>query len=144
MTIRKLKKTESDFSAEMLYYPLPKKVIKDKSLSKYIENWGKDKFDIALVVETDNELVGAIWGRLLTDENRGFGYVDGSFRTSWKISGKLAGTFVFSIAGIIIHTIHPAGSLANITIYLYSSGNSAFCFMGWFSFYFTHLFRQGT
>jgi len=85
MSIRKLKNTESDFLADMLYEaifipegcdPLPKKVIKDKSLSKYIENWGKDKFDIALVMEGNNQLIGAIWGRLLTDENKGFGYVD--------------------------------------------------------------------
>jgi ribosomal protein S18 acetylase RimI-like enzyme len=85
MSIRKLKNTEFDFLADMLYEaifipeghdPLPKEVIKDKSLSKYIENWGKDKFDIALIVEVENRLVGAIWGRLLTDENRGFGYVD--------------------------------------------------------------------
>lgn len=85
MTIRKLKTSESDFLADMLYEaifipegtdPLPKEVIKDKSLSKYIQNWGKDKFDIALVMELDNQLIGAIWGRLLTDENKGFGYVD--------------------------------------------------------------------
>ncbi|MGK7396461.1 MAG: GNAT family N-acetyltransferase [Candidatus Cyclobacteriaceae bacterium M3_2C_046] len=85
MTLRELKKTESDFLADMLYEaifipeghdPLPQEVIMDKSLSKYIEKWGKDKFDIALVMEIDNQLVGAIWGRLLTDENKGFGYVD--------------------------------------------------------------------
>jgi len=85
MTIRQLRKKESDFLADMLYEaifipeghdPLPKEVIKDKSLFKYIENWGKDKFDIALVMELNNQLVGAIWGRLLTDENKGFGYVD--------------------------------------------------------------------
>ncbi|WP_299523707.1 GNAT family N-acetyltransferase [Winogradskyella sp.] len=85
MTIRKLRDTESDFLAEMLYEaifipeghdPLPKEILKEKSLSKYFENWGKDKFDIALVVESDNELVGAIWGRLFTGESKGFGYVD--------------------------------------------------------------------
>ena len=85
MAIRKLKISESDFLASMLYEaifipegtdPLPKAVIKDKSLSKYIENWGKDKFDIALVMEVESQLVGAIWGRLLTNENKGFGYVD--------------------------------------------------------------------
>lgn len=85
MTIRELKKNETDFLADRLYeaifipeghIPLPKEVIKDKSLSKYIDNWGKDKFDIALVVESENQLVGAIWGRLLTDEKKGFGYVD--------------------------------------------------------------------
>ncbi len=56
--------------------PLPKEVIKDKSLYKYIDNWGKDKFDIALVREVENQLLGAIWGRLLTCENKGFGYID--------------------------------------------------------------------
>lgn len=85
MTIRKLKNKESDFLADMLYEaifipeghdPLPKEVLKDKSLSKYVENWGKDKFDIALVMESDNQLVAAIWGRLLTDENKGYGFVD--------------------------------------------------------------------
>jgi ribosomal protein S18 acetylase RimI-like enzyme len=85
MTIRKLKISESDFLADMLYEAifipegsdhLPREVIKDKSLSKYIENWGKDKFDIALVTEVDNQLIGAIWGRLLTNENKGFGYFD--------------------------------------------------------------------
>ena len=58
--------------------PLPGKVIEDKSLSRYIENWGKDNFDIAMVMEIDNQPVGAIWGRLLTVENKGFGYVDDS------------------------------------------------------------------
>lgn len=85
MTIRKLKITESDFLADMLYEaifipeghdPLPREVIKDKSLSKYVEKWGKDKFDIALIMEFNNQLVGAIWGRLLTRENKGFGYLD--------------------------------------------------------------------
>ena len=85
MTIRKLKISELDFLADMLYEaifipkghdPLPKDVIKDKSLSRYIDDWGKDKFDIALVMEVDHKPVGAIWGRLLTGENRGFGYVD--------------------------------------------------------------------
>ncbi|MFW6351317.1 MAG: N-acetyltransferase family protein [Bacteroidota bacterium] len=85
MKIRELKTWEIHFLTEMLYEaifipeghdPLPKEVIQDQSLSKYIENWGKDKYDIALVVEVNNELVGAIWGRLLTGENKGFGYVD--------------------------------------------------------------------
>lgn len=72
-----------DMLYEAIFIPegqdsLPKEVIKEKSLSKYIENWGKDKFDIALVMEINHQLVGAIWGRLLTDENKGFGHVDDS------------------------------------------------------------------
>ncbi len=85
MTIRKLQAEETDFLADMLYEAifvpeghkaLPREVIADKSLSKYIDHWGKDKFDIALVVEADEQAVGAIWGRLFTEENKGFGYVD--------------------------------------------------------------------
>ncbi len=56
--------------------PFPKEIIHDRSLSKYIDNWGKDKYDIAFVVEIDRQLVGAIWGRLLTQENKGYGFVD--------------------------------------------------------------------
>lgn len=73
------------FLGEMLYEAifipegheaLPRNVIKDKSLSKYIDNWGKDKYDIALVAEVDDQRIGAVWGRLLTEGNQGFGFVD--------------------------------------------------------------------
>ena len=85
MTIRKIKANELNFLADMLYEalfvpeghePFPKEIIHDRSLSKYIDNWGKDKYDIAFVVEIDRQLVGAIWGRLLTQENKGYGFVD--------------------------------------------------------------------
>ena len=85
MTIRPIQDNEIDFLADMLYEaifvpegqePLPKEIIKDKSLSKYYENWGKDRFDIALVTILGQELIGAAWGRLLTEKNRGFGYVN--------------------------------------------------------------------
>ncbi len=87
MKIRGLKNTEHDFLADMLYEaifisegqdPLPKEIIQDKSLSKYVDHWGKDVFDIALVMEVDGQPVGVIWGRLLTHENSGFGYVNDS------------------------------------------------------------------
>lgn len=83
--IRAIRAAETHFLADMLYEaifipeghePLPREVINDPALSKYFENWGKDLHDVALVVEVDNELVGAIWGRLLTGDSRGFGYVD--------------------------------------------------------------------
>lgn len=83
--IREIKANESDFLAQMLYEAifvpegheaLPKDIIKDKSLSKYIEDWGRDIYDIAYVLEVEDQLVGAIWGRLLTGKNKGFGFVD--------------------------------------------------------------------
>ncbi|KGE88804.1 hypothetical protein IX84_06610 [Phaeodactylibacter xiamenensis] len=85
MTVRALRQVESGFLADMLYEaifipeghgPLPKAVIQDPSLSRYIENWGKDKLDIAWVAEADHQLVGAVWGRLFNQEHKGFGYVD--------------------------------------------------------------------
>ena len=83
--IRKIRNDELDFLADMLHMaifipkghdPWPKDIVKDKSLDKYIDHWGKDKYDIALVAESDQQLVGAIWGRLFPEENQGFGFVD--------------------------------------------------------------------
>lgn len=85
MDVRKIKANETSFLSEMLYLaifipeghdPLPKDVIKHPSLSKYIENWGKDDYDVAFVVEMEDILAGAIWGRLFTKENKGFGFTD--------------------------------------------------------------------
>lgn len=85
MSIRRIRNNEIEFLSDMLYEaifipkgqePLPKEIIQDKSLVKYVENWGKDKFDVALVAEVDGQPVGAIWGRQLKDENKGFGFID--------------------------------------------------------------------
>ncbi len=85
MKIREMRNDESYFLADMLHMaifipeghdPLPKDIVKDKSLAKYIDHWGKDKYDIALVAESGQQLVGAIWGRLFPEENQGFGFVD--------------------------------------------------------------------
>ena len=85
MNIRRIKSSEIEFLSEMLYEaifvpegqdPLPKEVIRDASLAKYIEHWGRDPYDIAFVAEIDNQLVGAAWGRLFSEENKGFGFVD--------------------------------------------------------------------
>lgn len=82
-----MKNSEADFLSDMLYEaifipkghdPLPKEIIRDESIAKYIKNWGKDKYDIALVAEIDDQLVGAIWGRLLIEKNKGFGFIDNS------------------------------------------------------------------
>ncbi len=66
---------------EALYIPdgqekLPREVIEEDSLKKYIVEWGKDQYDIAYVAEMDTELVGAIWGRLFSEQNKGFGFID--------------------------------------------------------------------
>ncbi|MGD1894805.1 MAG: GNAT family N-acetyltransferase [Cyclobacteriaceae bacterium] len=85
VTIRKLQDDEQPFLAEMLYEALfvpegqekfPQEIIQDPILAKYIDNWGKDALDIALVAEEAGKLIGAIWGRKFTQDNPGFGFVD--------------------------------------------------------------------
>jgi len=55
--------------------PFPKSIIEEPSLAKYIANWGRTD-DIALVAESEGELIGAVWCRLLKEFERGYGYVD--------------------------------------------------------------------
>lgn len=85
MNIRKIANSEIAFLSDMLYEaifvpkgqePFPKSIVEDQLLFRYIEHWGKDICDLALVAEMDGELVGAVWGRLFSEHNKGFGYVD--------------------------------------------------------------------
>jgi ribosomal protein S18 acetylase RimI-like enzyme len=83
--VRQLKKSELHVLADMLYLAIhvpigqeahPRDIIYDKSLVKYFENWGKDKYDQALVAVVNEVIVGCIWGRQFPSSNKGFGYVD--------------------------------------------------------------------
>lgn len=85
MMIRMLRAEESRFLADKLYEAifipegqaaLPRDIIHHPSLSKYIDRWGSDPYDLALVAEEKGQLVGAIWGRRFTIDQPGFGYVD--------------------------------------------------------------------
>ncbi|MGD1847396.1 MAG: GNAT family N-acetyltransferase [Salibacteraceae bacterium] len=85
MTIRALKNSESDFLSEMLYeaifvpegaVPFPRNIIREPSLSIYFTNWGKDHFDVALVAVEKEQRLGAIWGRLFSEKQPGYGFID--------------------------------------------------------------------
>jgi hypothetical protein len=54
--------------------PFPRTIIDTPELSKYIHNFGMET-DVGLVAEYNNIPVGAIWARVLSAENRGYGYV---------------------------------------------------------------------
>lgn len=82
--IRELKPGEYEFLREMLYeaiyfadknQKLPKSIVFEPQLSKYIENFGQ-KGDLAFVIVVENELVGAIWARHFPESNRGYGFFD--------------------------------------------------------------------
>ena len=55
---------------------LPKSIIKNPSLSKYVADFGSKKLDIGFIAEADEKPIGAIWGRLFTEEDKGYGFVD--------------------------------------------------------------------
>ena len=82
--IRPLKPTETYFLSEMLYaaiyipdsgQPLPKEVINEPELAKYISNFGR-KGDICLMAELKGKLIGAVWTRIFADDDAGYGFVN--------------------------------------------------------------------
>lgn len=85
LTIRKIENNEIGFLGEMLYEAifvengkpkLPKSIIEEPSLAKYIANFGSNKSDLCLVAVENGELIGACWGRLFDEKNKGYGFLD--------------------------------------------------------------------
>ena len=85
MQIREIAESEIGFLEEMLYEALfveegqpklPKSLIKEPELSRYIENFGLQKMDLCLVAVKEEKLIGACWGRLFSEANKGFGFLD--------------------------------------------------------------------
>lgn len=85
MKIRKIKPEEISFLQEMLYEAifvekgqekLPQSIIKEPSLWSYIDRFGNQHLDLCFVVEKEEKLVGAVWGRLFPKEQKGYGYVN--------------------------------------------------------------------
>ena len=52
-----------------------KVIIKLPELKRYISDFGKET-DLCLVAELNGKLIGAIWTRIFTEAEKGFGYVD--------------------------------------------------------------------
>jgi [ribosomal protein S18]-alanine N-acetyltransferase len=83
-SFKKIEKLDYPFLKEMLYeglfvpegmQPFPITIIDLPEISKYIINWN-DKKDFGLIALIDNKQIGAIWCRLFTEENKGYGFVD--------------------------------------------------------------------
>lgn len=55
---------------------LPKSIIEEPSLAKYIANFGSNKYDLCLVAVENEELIGACWGRIFDENNKGYGFLD--------------------------------------------------------------------
>lgn len=81
--IREMKEEEysllTDFLYDAIYIPdgvepPPKSIIDAPELQEYIFEFGKRKYDKALVADTHGDVVGAVWIRIMND----YGHIDNS------------------------------------------------------------------
>ena len=83
--IRPLAPEEIPFLEEMMYEalfvrpgasPFPRDILKRPELAKYIADWGSHPYDQAIVALSNDQLAGAVWGRLFSAEQAGYGFID--------------------------------------------------------------------
>lgn len=82
-TIRKIKESEypllNNFLYEAIFIPEgveapPREIINTPELQVYVDGFGQQEHDRALVAEVDNKVVGAVWVRIMND----YGHIDDS------------------------------------------------------------------
>ena len=80
-SIRELRQDENEVLDTFLYeaifipegVPAPsKKIINQPELQVYVKDFGENKGDLCLVAEVNNEIVGAVWVRIMND----YGHID--------------------------------------------------------------------
>ena len=80
-SIRELRQNDSKVLNTFLYEAIfipegvpipPKKIINQPELQLYVKYFGKNKGDLCLVAEANNEIVGAVWCRIMND----YGHID--------------------------------------------------------------------
>jgi len=83
--IRPMTPADQSFLWEMLYQslyvpqgnaPFERDVVKHPDIAKYVKEWGREDDSGFVAIDENNRPLGAVWLRLLKDEERGFGYVD--------------------------------------------------------------------
>ena len=79
--------SDEPFLWEMLYLalfvppgepPLPRSVLRDPAIARYVQGWGMRRDDKGLVALVDTSLVGAAWLRWFPASEPGYGFVDES------------------------------------------------------------------
>jgi ribosomal protein S18 acetylase RimI-like enzyme len=98
--IRPLKQSETGILPTMLYNAifipegsekLPFEIINHPKISVYIRDFGREG-DLCLVAEADGEIVGAIWTRHFSDNDKGYGFVDSETpELSMSVIGEFRG-----------------------------------------------------
>jgi ribosomal protein S18 acetylase RimI-like enzyme len=83
---RRLTPADEPFLWDMLYLaihvpdgnlPPPREIVHAPDLARYVEGWGRPGDDGFMALDGEKP-TGAVWIRLLTAENKGYGYVDDS------------------------------------------------------------------
>ncbi len=83
--IRSLTAADQSLLWEMLYLslfvpegnaPFERSVLEQPDISKYVRDWGRADDSGFVAVGENNQPLGAIWLRLLANEEKGYGYVD--------------------------------------------------------------------
>ena len=81
---RRLTPADEPFLWDMLYLavyvpdnspPPPREIVHTPELARYVDGWGRPGDDGFVALDGDKP-VGAVWIRLLTGDNKGYGYVD--------------------------------------------------------------------
>jgi ribosomal protein S18 acetylase RimI-like enzyme len=85
-SIRQLMPSDQAFLWEMLYHslhvpegrpPFPREIIDRREIARYVTAWGRTGDSGFVAINTTNgEPIGAAWLRLLTGDEKGYGYVD--------------------------------------------------------------------
>jgi [ribosomal protein S18]-alanine N-acetyltransferase len=84
LNVREIKPDEIPFLEQMLYQAIftpegspksDKSIIFEPFLHHYIKDFGR-KHDVCLVAEHENKLIGAVWTRVFSSEQKGYAYVD--------------------------------------------------------------------
>lgn len=83
--IREIKQSElgilEDMLYEAIYQPdknnlIPRSVLNIPKVNAYIRDFGKEKADYCLVADFEGKIIGAVWGRIISGDIKGYGYVD--------------------------------------------------------------------
>jgi ribosomal protein S18 acetylase RimI-like enzyme len=123
--IEPIEVSDEPFLWEMLYFAVyvppgisaPDKSIVHKSeLSRYVQGWGKVNDCGIKALTDDGQAVGAVWLRLLTDKNRGYGYIDDhtpelAIAVAAEHRGKGIGTLLLKRIFVLAAKKHEAVSL---------------------------------
>jgi ribosomal protein S18 acetylase RimI-like enzyme len=84
-SIRFLMPSDQMFLWEMLYQslhvpkgaaPFERSVVNRSEVARYVKDWGRENDSGFVAVDENHRPIGAIWLRLLKDDEKGFGYVD--------------------------------------------------------------------